>query len=51
MSSSGWIRRLVAPGATMVAGLETTGADVGGGTIGLPRKVHEQYFWDKFHKG
>ena len=36
MSSSGWIKRLVAPGATMVAGLDTTGAEVGGGTTGLP---------------
>ena len=36
MSSSGCIKRLVAPGATMVAGLETTGADVGGGTTALP---------------
>ena len=45
MSSSGWIKRLVAPGATMVAGLDTTGAEVGGGTtIGLPTMKDDDFF-------
>ena len=49
MSSSGWIKRLVAPGATIIAGLETTEADVGGGPADFPtKKCQKKLEYDHF---
>ena len=48
MSSAGWISRLVAPGATTIAGLATTAAVVGGGTMELAVECGKK--WGKILK-